>query len=108
MQLTVPQQSALHRHTVELRSEHHIAWRLLQTDLDRISETTNLLTTFKPVGLDEYRKLQNQVQVGKTLAASASLRLPASPADSSHGLAVGRRRDELEPFLAIRAGPSYD
>jgi hypothetical protein len=65
VQLTVPQQSALHRHTVELRSEHHIAWRLLQTDLDQINETTNQLTTFKPIGLDEYRKLQNQVQVSK-------------------------------------------
>jgi hypothetical protein len=60
VQLTVPQQSTLHRHTVELRSEHHIAWRLLETDLDRINETTNLLTTFKPVGLDEFRQLQNQ------------------------------------------------
>ncbi len=65
VQLTVPQQSALHRHTVELRSEHHIAWRLLQSDLDQINETTNELTTFKPIGLDEYRKLQNQVQVSK-------------------------------------------
>jgi hypothetical protein len=65
VQLTVPQQNALHKHTVELRSEHHIAWRLLQTDLDRINETTNQLTTFKPVGLDEYRQFQNQVQVSK-------------------------------------------
>ncbi|HEX4147283.1 MAG TPA: hypothetical protein VHY91_27545 [Pirellulales bacterium] len=65
VQLTVPQQSALHRHTVELRSEHHIAWRLLQTDLDLINETTTQLTTFKPIGLDEYRRLQNQVQVSK-------------------------------------------
>jgi hypothetical protein len=65
VQLTVPQQSALHRHTVELRSEHHIAWRLLQSDLDQINETTNELTSFKPIGLDEYRKLQNQVQVSK-------------------------------------------
>ena len=65
VQLTVPQQSALHRHTVELRSEHHIAWRLLQSDLDQINETTNELTSFKSIGLDEYRKLQNQVQVSK-------------------------------------------
>jgi hypothetical protein len=65
VQLTVPQQSALHRHTVELRSEHHIAWRLLQTDLDLINETTNQLTSFKLVEIDEYRRLQNQVQVSK-------------------------------------------
>jgi hypothetical protein len=65
VQLTVPQQSTLHRHTVELRSEHHIAWRLLESDLDRIGETTNLLTAFKLVTLDEYRKLQNPVPVGK-------------------------------------------
>jgi len=65
VQLTVPQQNALHRHTVELRSEHHIAWRLLQTDLDQINETTTQLTAFKPIGLDEYRRLQNQVQVSK-------------------------------------------
>jgi hypothetical protein len=65
VQLTVPQQSTLHRHTVELRSEHHIAWRLLQSDLDQINETTTQLTTFKPIGLDEYRRLQNHVEVSK-------------------------------------------
>ena len=65
VQLTVPQQNALHRHTVELRSEHHISWRLLATDLDQITETTNLLTTFKQVSLDEYRQTQRPVHVGK-------------------------------------------
>ncbi len=65
VQLTVPQQNALHRHTVELRSEHHISWRLLATDLDQITETTNLLTTFKQVSLDEYRQAQRPVHVGK-------------------------------------------
>jgi hypothetical protein len=65
VQLTVPQQSALRGHTVALRSEHHIAWRLLQSDLDQINETTNQLTAFKPVGLDEYRQLQNHVDGGK-------------------------------------------
>ncbi|HTU25983.1 MAG TPA: hypothetical protein VMF30_11330, partial [Pirellulales bacterium] len=65
VQLTVPQQNALHRHTVELRSEHHIAWRLLQSDLDLITETTNQLTTFKSVSLDEYRKQQNHAETAK-------------------------------------------
>jgi hypothetical protein len=61
----VPQQSALHRHTVDLHSEHHIAWRLLQSDLDQINETTTELTAFRSVGLEEYRQQQNRAEAGK-------------------------------------------
>jgi hypothetical protein len=56
VQKTVPQQTPLGGRSVSLRSEHHIACKLLQSDLDKLSETESQLGTFKPVSLEEYKQ----------------------------------------------------
>lgn len=38
-----------------LRSEHHVSWRLLPRDHQKIAETANQLTTFKMVKFDEFQ-----------------------------------------------------
>ena len=40
--------------TTTLRSEHSIAWRLLDSDLQRINEADDFLATFTSVPLEEY------------------------------------------------------
>jgi hypothetical protein len=42
-------------HAATVRSEHHVSWRLLPKDMERISETANELATFKVADLAELR-----------------------------------------------------
>jgi hypothetical protein len=53
--LTIPSQPVLGVRPVSLRSEHHVSWRLLPRDLERIAETANQLAAFKTVNLDEFQ-----------------------------------------------------
>jgi hypothetical protein len=55
VQLTIPSQGPLGGKSQELRSEHKVTWRLLPRDLDKIAETANQLTAFKPVSFNDYR-----------------------------------------------------
>ena len=52
--LTVPTQSGVK--AASLRSEHHVAWRLLPRDAERIEETANQLATFKLVDFDQFER----------------------------------------------------
>ncbi len=53
--LTIPAQPTLGVRAVSLRTEHHVSWRLLQRDLDKISETANHLAVFETVTLAEFQ-----------------------------------------------------
>jgi hypothetical protein len=55
--LTIPARPPITPRAVSMRTEHHVSWRLLQRDHDRISETANQLTAFKKIDLDEYLSL---------------------------------------------------
>jgi hypothetical protein len=55
VQLTIPAQTSLGVRAATMRSEHHVSWRLLQRDLNRIAETANQLVTFRQVDFDEYQ-----------------------------------------------------
>jgi hypothetical protein len=54
VQLTISAPRKLGR-TVAVRSEHHVSWRLLKRDEERIAETANQLATFKSVAFDEFQ-----------------------------------------------------
>jgi hypothetical protein len=55
VQLTVSSQSGLGGRAVTMRSEHHVSWRLLEADLEKIAETANQLAAFKLVELSEFQ-----------------------------------------------------
>jgi hypothetical protein len=52
--LTIPAQRTLGVPAVSMRTEHHVSWRLLQRDIEKIGETANHLTTFTTVDLAEF------------------------------------------------------
>ncbi len=54
VQLTIPAQSGAK--AASLRSEHHVSWRLLPRDVEKIEETAVQLTTFKLVDFDEFER----------------------------------------------------
>jgi hypothetical protein len=54
--LTIPAQTKLGVQAVSMRTEHHVSWRLLQRDLERIAGTADHLATFKPVDLAEFQR----------------------------------------------------
>jgi hypothetical protein len=54
VQLTVPKQSGVD--PTSLRSEHHVSWRLLPRDAEKIEETANQLSTFKLVDFDQFER----------------------------------------------------
>ncbi|MGD9722117.1 MAG: hypothetical protein AB7O59_12255 [Pirellulales bacterium] len=53
--LTIPAQSSSGVRATQMRAEHHVSWRLLQRDLERLSETANQLATFQAVDLAEFQ-----------------------------------------------------
>ena len=53
--LTIPAQRAHGVRAVSMHSEHHVSWRLLERDLERISETANQLAAFRTVGVREFQ-----------------------------------------------------
>jgi hypothetical protein len=55
VQMTMPAHQRFGKATT-LRSEHSIAWRLLESDLQRIDEADESLVTFTPVPLEHYLK----------------------------------------------------
>jgi len=52
--LTVPRQRGVD--ATALRSEHHVSWRLLPKDAERIETTATQLTTFKLVDFDQFER----------------------------------------------------
>jgi hypothetical protein len=54
VQLTISAPGKLGR-TVALRSEHHVSWRLLKRDEEKIAVTANQLATFKSVTFSEFQ-----------------------------------------------------
>jgi hypothetical protein len=56
VQMTMPARQRLGGKTTTLRSEHSIAWRLLESDLQRINDAEESLVTFTPVPLEHYLK----------------------------------------------------
>ena len=54
VQLTIPAQTTLGVRAVSMHSEHHVSWRLLQRDTEKIAETANQLAAFKLVEFDEF------------------------------------------------------
>jgi hypothetical protein len=55
VQMTMPARQRFGAKTT-MRSEHSVAWRLLESDLGRISEADEQLVTFTPVPLEQYLK----------------------------------------------------
>jgi hypothetical protein len=55
VQLTIAAHATLGVRAQNLRSEHHVSWRLIERDAERIATIANQLGTFKEV---EYRPLQ--------------------------------------------------
>jgi hypothetical protein len=55
VQMTMPARQRFGGKTT-LRSEHSVAWRLLESDLSKISEADEQLVTFTPVPLEQYLK----------------------------------------------------
>jgi hypothetical protein len=55
VQMTMPARQRFGGKTT-LRSEHSVAWRLLESDLSKISEADEQLVTFTPVPLEQYMK----------------------------------------------------
>jgi hypothetical protein len=55
VQLNIPKQLLIGGHSVSLRSEHQITWKLLKLDLDKITETETQLGTFTPVSLEKFQ-----------------------------------------------------
>jgi hypothetical protein len=53
--LSIPTQPTLGVRGVTMRAEHKVSWRLLQRDLEKISQTANQLAAFKPVPLDQFQ-----------------------------------------------------
>lgn len=54
--LKIPAQLSLSGRGTSLHSEHHVSWRLLEKDLQQISDTAADLASFKTVSLDQYRQ----------------------------------------------------
>lgn len=52
--LSIPAQATLARQTT-MQSEHHVSWRLLQRDIQKIEETGRQLAAFKLVEFDEFQ-----------------------------------------------------
>ena len=52
--LEVPAQSGAK--AASLRSEHHVSWRLLPRDIEKIEATANQLAVFKTVDFDEFER----------------------------------------------------
>lgn len=52
--LAIPAQSGVK--AASLRSEHHVSWRLLPRDIEKIEATANQLTAFKQVDFDEFER----------------------------------------------------
>jgi hypothetical protein len=52
--LDIPGQSGVK--AASLRSEHHISWRLLPRDIEKIEATANQLAAFKTVDFDEFER----------------------------------------------------
>jgi hypothetical protein len=56
LQMTMPSRQRLGGKATTMRSEHSIAWRLLESDLQRINEVDDQLATFTSVPLEQYLK----------------------------------------------------
>jgi hypothetical protein len=56
VQMTMPPRQRIGGKTTTMRSEHSIAWRLLESDLQRINEADDQLATFTPVPKEHYLK----------------------------------------------------
>ncbi|HKD37942.1 MAG TPA: hypothetical protein VKB78_14115 [Pirellulales bacterium] len=56
VQMTMPPRQRIGGKTTTMRSEHSIAWRLLESDLQRIDEADVQLATFTQVPLEHYLK----------------------------------------------------
>lgn len=56
VQMTMPARQRIGGKPTVLRSEHSTAWRLLESDLQRIDEADEQLVTFTPVPLEHYLK----------------------------------------------------
>ena len=52
--LSIPAQSGVK--AASLRSEHHVSWRLLPRDVEKIEATANQLISFKLVDFDEFER----------------------------------------------------
>jgi hypothetical protein len=50
-----PKQGFLRR-TVEVRSEHQLVPRLVESDRDRIAQSDQFMAIFQPVPFDEYQR----------------------------------------------------
>ncbi len=51
--LTVSGQAGLGGRSTTMRTEHHVSWRLLESDVEKIAETANQLAAFKAAELAE-------------------------------------------------------
>ena len=51
--LTISNQSGLGNRGATMRTEHHVSWRLLESDVAKIAETANQLAAFKAAELAE-------------------------------------------------------
>jgi hypothetical protein len=58
VELSIPPQLQLGGKSVNMRSEHEIYWRLLRSDLERISETHTQLVNFKSAPFFEFNPAQ--------------------------------------------------
>jgi hypothetical protein len=54
VQLTIPAQTGVK--AASLRSEHHVSWRLLARDIEKIEATANQLSAFKQVDFDQFER----------------------------------------------------
>ena len=53
--LTIPAQSSI-KSATSLRSDHHVSWRLLPRDIEKIEDAATQLATFKLVSFDELKR----------------------------------------------------
>jgi len=62
VQLTIPAAKQFTGKAINLRSEHKIAWRLLQRDTAQIAETAGQLASFELVSLTAYRQASDSIK----------------------------------------------
>jgi len=58
--LTVTLKKGLSAKRLSSRSEHQLVCQLAASDLDRVSRTRRLMTVFKPVSFQQYRKVEDR------------------------------------------------
>ncbi len=54
VQMTMPARQRFGGKTTTMKSEHSVAWRLLESDLQKINEADDQLATYTPVPLEHY------------------------------------------------------